>query len=306
MKKLDSSYVQMYQLVDSILTSNKNIWINNSVISSYVDLLAENIKIIKDTSMQISLLPMGLTITKKKLRLELEDMAFMLKENLRMHFTINHKDDDAKLLDYPKSKLTRMTDDSFYAEIKHIGKIVMQMQTELLVFGIDAIYINNFVDKTDKWFAIKPEREKNINSKTKFVKLIPDKIKETNLLLKKFLDPLMLIYKDSAPEFYDSYKRCRKRDEVAGRKNHYTVWITGIVNEAGSKLPVSGVSIVAGKKQKQCLSDEKGFFKIKIYKKDADIIRFTKENYIATETAIPKKIVKNEIKIRINMKKISE
>lgn len=302
MKKSDSSYVQMYQLVDSILTSNKNIWINNSVISSYVDLLAENIKIIKDTSMQISLLPMGLTITKKKLRLELEDMAFMLKENLRMHFTINRKEDDAKLLDYPKSKLTRMTDDSFYAEIKHIGKIVMQMQTELLVFGIEAIYINNFVDKTDKWFAIKPEREKNTNSKAKYVKLIPGKIKETNLLLKKFLDPLMLIYKDSSQEFYDSYKRCRKRNEVAGRKNHYTVWITGNVSEAESKLPVSGVSIVAGKKQKQCLSDQKGNFRIKVYIKDADIIRFSKENYNTLELAIPKKIIKNEIKIKAAMK----
>ena len=136
--------------------------------------------------------------------------------------------------------------------------------------------------------------------------MISNKTKETNLMLKKILDPLMFIYKDTAPEFYNNYKICRKKDEVAGRKNHYTVWITGVVNEAGSKLPVSGVSIVAGKKQKQCLSDEKGFFKIKIYKKDADIIRFTKENYIATETTIPKKIVKNEIKIRIIMKKVSE
>lgn len=306
MKKSELSYYRMFCQVELILDKFKNIWESNKIITSYVSLLKSNNNIISDSDPEFKGSAVSLTAEKKRKRAALEETAFMLKEFLRMHYTINHKDEEARLLDYPKSKLSRMTDDSFYYAIKHIGEHALLRKQEISVFGIETDKIQKFVVELEDWFKIKPNREKIAKSRANHIKMISNKTKETNLMLKKILDPLMFIYKDTAPEFYNNYKICRKRDEVAGRKNHYTVWITGIVNEAGSKLPVSGVIIVAGKKQKQCLSDEKGFFKIKIYKKDADIIRFTKENYIATETAIPKKIVKNEIKIRINMKKISE
>ena len=302
MKKFELSYYRMFCLVELVLKQYKNIWETNQIISSYVNLLVNNISIISDSDPEFEGSAVVLTAAKKRTRSALEETAFMFKEYLRMHYTINHKDEEARLLDYPKSKLSRMTDDSFYYAIKHIGEHALQRKQEISVFGIETDKIQKFVVELEDWFKIKPNREKIAKSRSNHIKMISNKTKETNQLLKKILDPLMLIYKDTAPEFYKSYKVNRERKEIEGRKNRYTVWITGNVSNAGTKLPVSGVSIVAGKKQKQCLSDEKGFFCIKIYKKDADIIRFTKENYITQESAIPKKIIKNEIKIKAAMK----
>ena len=302
MKKFELSYYRMFCLVELVLKQYKNIWETNQIISSYVNLLVNNISIISDSDPEFEGSAVVLTAAKKRTRSALEETAFMFKEYLRMHYTINHKDEEARLLDYPKSKLSRMTDDSFYYAIKHIGEHALQRKQEISVFGIETDKIQKFVVELEDWFKIKPNREKIAKSRSNHIKMISNKTKETNQLLKKILDPLMLIYKDTAPEFYKSYKINRERKEIEGRKNRYTVWITGIVSEAGTKLPVSEVSIVAGKKQKQCLSDEKGFFSIKIYKKDADIIRFSKENYITQESAIQKKIVKNQIKIKAAMK----
>lgn len=302
MKKFELSYYRMFCLVELVLKQYKNIWETNQIISSYVNLLVNNISIISDSDPEFEGSAVVLTAAKKRTRSALEETAFMFKEYLRMHYTINHKDEEARLLDYPKSKLSRMTDDSFYYAIKHIGEHALQRKQEISVFGIETEKIINFGVELEDWFKIKPNREKIAKSRSNHIKMISNKTKETNQLLKKILDPLMLIYKDTAPEFYKSYKVNRERKEIEGRKNRYTVWITGVVCEAGTKLPVSEVSIVAGKKQKQCLSDEKGFFSIKIYKKDADIIRFSKENYNTLELAIPKKIIKNEIKIKAAMK----
>ena len=302
MKKFELSYYRMFCLVELVLKQYKNIWETNQIISSYVNLLVNNISIISDSDPEFEGSAVVLTAAKKRTRSALEETAFMFKEYLRMHYTINHKDEEARLLDYPKSKLSRMTDDSFYYAIKHIGEHALQRKQEISVFGIETEKIINFGVELEDWFKIKPNREKIAKSRSNHIKMISNKTKETNQLLKKILDPLLMIYKDTAPEFYKSYKINRERKEIEGRKNRYTVWITGIVSEAGTKLPVSEVSIVAGKKQKQCLSDEKGFFSIKIYKKDADIIRFSKENYITQESAIPKKIVKNQIKIKAAMK----
>jgi hypothetical protein len=302
MKKSELSYYRMFCQVELILDKFKNIWESNQIITSYLGLLKNNISIISDSDPEFKGSAVNLTAAKKRTRSALEETAFMLKEFLRMHYTINHKDEEARLLDYPKSKLSRMTDDSFYYAIKHIGEHALMRQQEISVFGIEAEKIQKFGVDLEDWFKIKPNREKIAKSRANHIKMISSKTKETNLLLKRILDPLMLIYKDTATEFYNSYIICRKRDEVAGRKNHYTVWITGIVSDADTKLPVSNVSIVAGKKQKQCLSDQKGNFRIKVYKKDADIIRFSIENYNTLEIAIPKKIIKNEIKIKAAMK----
>ena len=302
MKKFELSYYRMFCLVELVLKQYKNIWETNQIISSYVNLLVNNISIISDSDPEFEGSAVVLTAAKKRTRSALEETAFMFKEYLRMHYTINHKDEEARLLDYPRSKLSRMTDDSFYYAIKHIGEHALQRKQEISVFGIETEKIINFGVELEDWFKIKPNREKIAKSRSNHIKMISNKTKETNQLLKKILDPLLMIYKDTAPEFYKSYKVNRERKEIEGRKNRYTVWITGNVSDAGTKLPVSGVSIVAGKKQKQCLSDEKGFFSIKIYKKDADIIRFSKENFNTLELAIPKKIVKNEIKIKAAMK----
>ncbi len=303
MRKSDTSYYRMFCQVKLIFDKYKNIWETNQFISSYINLLANNISIISDSDPEFEGSAVVLTAAKKRTRSALEETAFMFKEYLRMHYTINHKDEEARLLDYPKSKLSRMTDDSFYYAIKHIGEHALQCKQEISVFGIETEKIINFGVELEDWFKIKPNREKIAKSRSNHIKMISNKTKETNQLLKKILDPLLMIYKDTAPEFYKSYKVNRERKEIEGRKNRYTAWITGVVCEAGTKLPVSEVSIVAGKKQKQCLSDQKGNFRIKVYIKDADIIRFSKENFNTLELTIPKKIIKNEIKIKATMKR---
>jgi hypothetical protein len=306
MKNIDYTYYLMFDFVNKTFERYKTIWEDNQIISKQIKILSDNINLIDASSTLSRNKTNSITVGKKSLRSKLEELGFMIKESLRLFYSMNNKAEDAKLLKYSRSVLTRMTDDSFYVEIKQISERADLLKTELLPFGITAEQLSELSIDLQEFFTIKPEREKLINNRAEHVKLIPEIVNETRLILRNIIDPLMLIYKEKQQSFYTEYKNARIRDERPGRKNRYTIWVKGEITDAVSLLPITGVVIVAGQKNKETLSDEKGIFKVKVYKKDADTIRFSKENYENLMMPIPKKYEKNEVHLHVEMKKTEQ
>jgi hypothetical protein len=199
-----------------------------------------------------------------------------------------------------------MTDDSFYVEIKQISERADLLKTELLPFGITVEQLSELSSDLQEFFTIKPEREKLINNRAEHIKLIPEIVNENRLILRNIIDPLMLIYKEKQQSFYNEYKNARVRDKRPGRKNRYTIWVKGQLTDAITLLPLEDVTVVAGQKQKQTFTDKQGNYQIKIYKKDADTIHFSKEAYESLILAIPKEYEKNEVNLKVEMKKIEQ
>ena len=121
------------------------------------------------------------------------------------------------------------------------------------------------------------------------MKLIPEKVNETRLMLRNELDGLMLMYDSKEDQsFVGLYKNCRKRILKTGKHKHYTVLVKGRVMDAEAKSFLNEVTIEAGFKKKKVITDAEGSYKVKIYKKDADTITFAKEGYESQTLNIPK------------------
>ncbi|MEI6823219.1 MAG: hypothetical protein WCL51_14910 [Bacteroidota bacterium] len=120
------------------------------------------------------------------------------------------------------------------------------------------------------------------------MKLIPEKVNETRLMLRNELDGLMLMYDSKEDQsFVGLYKNCRKKILRTGKHKHYTVLVKGRVMDAEAKSFLSEVTIEAGVKKKKVITDVEGYYKVRIYIKDASIITFTIDGYESLMLDIP-------------------
>lgn len=301
MRKIDLTYYIMFELVNKIIQSNKVIWQSNPIITYHANQLATNINIISDAR-QITLnKPSNLTLEKKLLRTQLNQSVFLIKEALRLYYGLNNKTEEMQLLSYPISKLSRMTDSGFYFEASQLSFKAEAFTTEIAAIGITAAKIAKMKDDLQKFYQQIPKREYAEKNHAAMVKLIPEKINETRLMLRNVLDSLIMMYNDEHPEFVNSYKNFRQRNERPGRKKHYSVLIQGNVKDLANLIPLENVSIEAGEKQKQTKTDKNGNYKIRIYKKDANFIKFSIEGYDSITVEIPKEYEKHEVEINCEL-----
>ena len=289
MKQLDESSYQMFKAVRDFMNKNKLIWQQNLLIVGCMNDLETNITIIKNASQELMNEPKYITISKKSLRVESNELAFIIKEGLRLYYTINNMSEDMLTFTFPSSRFTLMTDGNFYMEATHIVELAETLSAGLIPIGVTPDktamlkgYLQEFRNKP-------PEREFLLQKRAKLVKLIPKKVKETNWMLKNKMDALVKMYNTKEnKEFLSLYKDWRQRIEKPGRRKHYTVLVKGRAIDAETKAFLSEVNIEAGAKKKKVITDAEGLYKVKIYNKDADTITFTKEGYEILTLNIPK------------------
>ena len=162
----------------------------------------------------------------------------------------------------------RMTDADFHVDASHISERAETLLAQLAPIGITAAKITTLKADLLSFYNKPPEREFTAKTNAAFVKLIPAKVKETRLLIRKQLDALIAMYDDEANhKFIVEYKTARKRNIKPGRHKYYTVLVKGRV-------------------------------------KDADTITFTKEGYEIIMLNIPKKYINHEANVNASMNRL--
>ena len=302
MREYDDVYFRMFRVVRETMKDNKLIWESNPIITDCYNLLDSNIKLLENANGILLKRPTGITINKKELRKELNLLAFLIKEALRLYYRINGMEEDMLLLTYPITKINKMLDDTFLVEAGSISKLSIELTSEITPFGITQIMIDKLKDGLVTISTLSPQRDKIWKKYATTVKQIPIIIKETRLMFKNILDPLISIYQFNSPEFYAKYILSRKRILKPGKHKHYTVTIVGKLLQTETSVVINDVIVVAGKKKKTTKSNTKGNYKIKIYKKDADTITFSHDDYETLILDIPTKIIKNQITLNVFLK----
>jgi len=301
MREFDDVYFRMFGVVRLLMDENRPIWETNPIITDCYNILDNNIKTLKNANVILMNRPTGITINKKLLRKELNLLTFLIKEALRLYYRINGMEEDMLLLTYPITKLQKMLEDTFYVDASSISKLSIELASEIAPFGITQIMIDNLKDGLVTISKLTPERDKIWKKYATTVKLIPVVIKETLQMLKNILDPLINIYQLSYPDFHNGYFLSRKRTLKPGKHKHYTITIVGKLLQAESLVAISDVKVIAGTKKKSTISDIKGNYNIKIYKKDADTITFSHEGFETVILDIPTKIIKNQVTVNVNL-----
>ena len=121
-------------------------------------------------------------------------------------------------------------------------------------------------------------------------------------MLRNRMDSIMGTYEDSQHEMYSIYRRSRKIIRTGGRRNYYSVIISGKITDSATKLPLAGVGITPETKGKPAVSDENGAYTVKMYKKDAKALNFSLEGYEPLRYGLPENVKEHKKKVDIKMK----
>ena len=305
MKLIDQSYLTMFKQVSTFMAKNKLTWQSNLIITNIVIQIDDNIAIINNADQGLQNKPSYITLVKKRLRKSLNKQAFIIKEGLRLYYSLNDMNEDMLMFTYPITKLMRMTDADFYVEASHISERAEALSAQLAPIGITAAKITTLKADLLSFYNKPPEREFTAKTNAAFVKLIPAKVKETRLLIRKQLDALIAMYDDEANhKFIVEYKTARKRNIKPGRHKYYTVLVKGRAIDAETKAVLTDVNIEVGTKKKKAITDTEGYYKVRIYIKDADTITFTKEGYEIITLNIPKKYTNHEVNVSASLNRL--
>lgn len=286
MKETEAVYYNMFKMVRWVMNENKTIWMGNQNIVVCVTFLDDTIKDIQDADNKLSHTTKTITVGKKSIRKSIAELAFQIKENMRLYYRSINNIEAMQLLTYPITKLNKMTDSDFYQEATNISDKSQLLVNELLVYGITLEMITKLKDDLLKIKTYKPERDLLSQTNANLIKLIPEKIEACRLMLRNELDTLVKNYKKTNSDFMIEYDNTRIHHKRSGSHKHYTVFLKGKTTQTNKTTALSGVTVIAGKQQKTTITDIDGNFNIKIYTKDADYITFMHPDFETQTIAI--------------------
>ena len=305
MRQIDSTYFKMFKLVKNTMAKNKPIWLLNQLIVDCVDLLNTNIDLITTASGELLDKPSYITIAKKDTRISINKQTFIIKEGLRLYYSMNGMTEDMQMFTYPVTKLIRMPDGDLYLEASHIVERAEKLSAQLIPIGITPEKTAKLKANLITFYNIPPIRKYKAKKLAINVKLIPKLVKETAFMLRNSLDALVAMYdEETNKQFVATYKNVRKRNAKPGRHKYYTLLVKGTVKDAETNDVLSEVTIEAGAKKKIVITDTEGYYNVRIYIKDADVITFTKEGYESLTIDIPKKYKDHEVEVNASLKRL--
>lgn len=300
----DLQDINYNMLVDTYKTmlKYKTVWIDNQNIVVCVDKLGASIKLLKTYNSKKRKGTKDMTLTKTELRVVLTKEAFVIKQALVIYYQINNLTEEMELLSFSKSAMGRLTSDSLYLMCINILNQAIMFADMLVPIGISQAKIDKLATDIEEFGILKPQLELAKKKRSTLIKLIDTKIKESLFMLRKMLDISVSVYEEINAEFVASYKASRHKIQKPGKHKTYLVTIIGMVTDSITKQPLEGIMLIVGKKLKPCTTDIKGIYKIKLYKKDADFLKFNgSELYFDKLVAISDKSVKNVVTLNVEL-----
>ena len=194
MKLIDQSYLTMFKQVSTFMAKNKLTWQSNLIITNIVIQIDDNIAIINNADQGLQNKPSYITLVKKRLRKSLNKLAFVIKEGLCLYYSINDMGEDMAIFSFPISRFKLMKDGDFYMEATHIVERAEALSNELIPIGVTPMKTAKLKENLQEFYNLPPQREYLIKKRAKLVKLIPENVNETRLMLRNELDGLMLMY----------------------------------------------------------------------------------------------------------------
>ncbi len=285
----------------------KYVWVLNPAILAGHDLLTVNIRQIRDMLKEKLNGPKSLTLAKDELRDVIEPEAFAIKQALVAYFNFKGDVNQVKLLSYPKSHLAIITDNDLFMAASYIYKKAEEFKTFLGPYGTTPAQIDQLKANNDEFERILPELKLALIAHSKVIAQLALKIKDCRVMLKKIMDPAVGAYEESNPDFFKSYKLSRRRVKKPGVKGTYMYTIKGTVKDSVTKQTLANIRLEVGAKKKVVVTDAKGNFETKVYKKDATVVSVLPISIYQPKTVnIPKTAVKNCIQMNIELSKISK
>ncbi len=233
----------------------------------------------------------GLTVNKQVLKIALIAEAMDAANKLKA-FALNT--DDAVLaaeVGYSESALVKSADTVLRDKCQVIHSRAVVHAAALVDYGITATDITDLQTAITAYQVAIPKPRLAITVKKQVTDQLDQLFDASDALLNK-LDVLAEIVKNTDPVFYQQYNNARKVTGPGYRK----LPVMGLVKDAGTLLPLSGVTITVEETNLKRKTTAKGYFQLKSLAEGMYVFTFYKNGYQAH--TLPVAITKGE---RVNL-----
>jgi len=304
MNDLEEIYFKMFVSVEGTLLKFKLIWQGNQNITECYDSLVLTNKKLKKFSVSKLDNPKGLTKGKRVLRDTLTQEAFAIKQALVLYYQTVGMTEEIELIDLTLSDFKHLKEDVFINTVADISEQAVTLAVFLFPYGITQAMIDKLAADVVSFRKLIKQLKLAIKKLSSLLKFTTTEINNCRLMLRNRLDIAISIIKENNKDFVKNYFLARRRLKKPGKHRTYKVTISGKVIDSITKEALMNVKVDAGAKNILTTTDIKGCYEIKIFKKDANEIRFSLlEKYKEISAAIPKKFSKNKVEINVELAK---
>lgn len=152
---------------------------------------------------------MGVSDHKKKTKSAIALKASSLSGIIQAYAYGNNNTDLANSVKAARTEIERMKEQDLDAFIRNIVKIARERLKELGDYGVSENMLTELLTSLEEFNALIGKPRSIRNSKFVTLETIEQLFEECNNLFKNKIDKVMLMFRDSKPEFYSSYERAR-------------------------------------------------------------------------------------------------
>jgi len=210
MKDYQENKLSMYLAVKLVCENFGPSW---STIPAFSDAFTEFRNKLKDLQKVVKTQAKNITGVAKDKQQEKEEMILKALQVTSAVFSFAKTNGDEELASqakYSPSRL-RFTRDSLLLEYcHHILNMGNDNAAALVPYGIAAADLTELESEINDFEAIVAKPREIIGTRVDATQDMPLKIKALDFILKNRMDPLMIMFQQSSPTFYNKYKNARK------------------------------------------------------------------------------------------------
>lgn len=223
MNKTQTKVVRMFATTVECLSANEAKWTNINAIAQLKNNLDQRLQHVKELDQRkTSTMSNPVTANKEKLKELLDDKVEVITGIMASYAEANELKELAQKVKILSKGFTKKRETDIEPRVNNILVMVRELMPKLADYALTEEMVVDAESFRDQFVALVgiPRSLRVQNSSAK--KQIDDLISETQGLLTKQLDNLMLRFKISDPDFYNSYIQARIVVETATRHRDKT------------------------------------------------------------------------------------
>jgi hypothetical protein len=199
----------MFDNSSDVLDDYTEAWSPIPIMAPVKNQLDELLQRIQETDNTSQLSSTQITRKKEKLLSSLTKKIIIISGILKAYYTLEGDEAATENFHITKSDLVRAREADVEAKVTPLIKKVRENLEDLTNFGVTEAMINETETTLDDFTTLIGKPRTIRNKKFTKLKTLDELFDATNDLLRNTLDPLMLQFEHSHPEFYDEYTRAR-------------------------------------------------------------------------------------------------
>ena len=207
----------MYQAVDLVLDSHKDIWESLPGFVTAAGDLQANISTIASLA-QVQSARSGAAAEKGAALESLLDSAIQVAGATRASAVVNKDHELATRANFSRSELGRGRSAEVVSRCRNVWTAANDNLDVLGAFGVTATKLTAFKKRIDEFETAQPRPRQDLANTSAATQTLPELYRQTDELLNDCIDGLVVQFKASDPDFFNAYQSARKIVSAGTRK----------------------------------------------------------------------------------------